>query len=138
MHTYFYFQNCLWTANWPMSWSGAPVPHSLLSMPLFLYSEFDRFGSYRCPHSEIQSTNTRKYYIYIYIYIRLKANNSNSYYARDKNTCTSQCRQWNSIILEMLNFISWGVSFKKKIKMKSQDLSDLRSWIPLYIQYKGR
>ena len=39
----------------------------------------------------------------------------------------------------MLNFISQGVSLlKKTAKKKHLDHSDLKSWIPLYIQYKGR
>ena len=38
----------------------------------------------------------------------------------------------------MFNFISWEVVFINKSKKKAYDLSDLRPWIPLYIQYKGR
>ena len=56
------------------------------------------------------------------------------YYTWETNTDAGSGIQ---SFVRLLNSISWGVSLSKE-RNKSQDLSDLKSWIQLYIQYKGR
>ena len=56
------------------------------------------------------------------------------YYTWETNTDAESGIQ---SFVRLLNSIRWGVSLSKE-RNKSQDLSDLKSWIQLYIQYKGR
>ena len=56
------------------------------------------------------------------------------YYTWDKNTCTSQCRKWNSIMCRDVKPYQLRSKFIQKKEKIAYDLSDLRSWIPLHIQ----
>ena len=55
----------------------------------------------------------------------------------DKKNNTSQCRKWNSIMWKSVKLYQLWSEIMKENPQNIKHSSDLRSWLSLYIQYKG-